>query len=365
MKSKRLINYSIVFFSILILSTQFTNAGFFDLFKKPDLGPVDVNVDLQNSPPIIAQLFEIPASYGQPSFVPPFTLTPASTNNLVYIGILAEDPNGETHLPDMVGAPVAGIIGGGIGAPLTSVNPSLTYAFGSCTSVNCQTGVPIQASPLAVCNNPTLQKVYVCDVDLPYYAPPSGSQTVPNELWRVSASITDSQGATSPVITSGDPGFTTAPDNYIRINSLTAANPQVGSSFDISGVSLTGTNQPATSPVTLENLGNSPLTTTDVIGFNLIGSNDPTATLDVGIFSVGPTSGGSPPAECDVSGGTAFQLSDGATVNIPGLGIPYTAQGASIDNTNIYTCVNLDITASSALTGTDTSFTSTWQINLG
>ena len=365
MKSKRYL-FIVSFIILAVLAVQFANAGFLDKFfgREPELGPVGVDVSLGNSPPFIAKYFLIPL----PPLNQPFNPIAGSTTT-AYIGFVAQDPNGANDLPTMSGS-VAGIVAGGIGAPVNSPSPanSIIRVLNSCTSYDCTTGAPGPPGQFFACDTPQLanQKAYVCDATMTYSDPPSLSTTNANDLWRISIAINDLGAGTgtiaaSPSVVSGMPGFANIPNDYLRYNALSAYNIPLGSTISFTALLLTTPNQPAASPIAIENYGNVPLPTTQITGSNLIGANNPTATLSTAAFSASGSTGGAPPSECNVPT-TAVQLQAGIAKTIPGVSIPWTSAGAAVDRDTSYYCANQALNTPGILTGTDTQFAGTWTI---
>jgi hypothetical protein len=374
MKKEKVLAITFITFALLILTLNISSASFFSNFfnKDPELGPVPVTIDLANSPPQIVKFWrvnDVPLLTGAPFNLPqqPFNLVAQGTTDL-NIGFIAEDPDTASDLPNLnLGSSPIGIIGGGIQAPASSVNPSYQLAINSCTSIDCTTGqtpggIPTTA-PFPACDPTKLanQKAYFCTIPAIYYSPPSTSTTVANDLWRIGVTILDISGAISPTVTSGiSTGFQNTPNDFLRINSLNAANPVSGSSINFPSLSLTIPNQPASAPFIVENLGNTPLPTNTISGMNLIGTINPSASIAVSAFSASGNSGGSTPAQCIVPG-SASALIHNSNVLIPNGGVPYTAQGSSIDRKNIFACAYLTPILSG---GTDSQFSATWTVTL-
>lgn len=351
----------LVFFAVIILLTissiALSRASLLDkiLGREPELGPVNVNVGLGNSPPFIVRFFEGPGA-----IAPPYNLIAGGISQ-AYIGLVAQDPNGEADLPTTI--TIGTDINGGIQAPASSVNPGIIIQTNGCLAFNCATGFGGAPVPYCTPGAYNLQKAYICGFTMTYSLPPSTfSAATPsiNDLWKAQFVIRDLQGALSPAVITGDPGFNNLPADGVRVNALSAANIPVGSSINWVALSLTTPNQAATGPINIQNYGNVPLTTTQVTGANLAGTTSPTASLSISAFSASGNNGGVPPAQCVVPS-TATQLTTTA-LTIPGVSVPYTASGALVDNDNIYFCAYQTLNTPGILTGTDTSFTGTWQI---
>lgn len=350
----------ISFISLIILASSFTHAGIFDIFKKePSLGPVNVNVNLANSPPTIVKFFTIPST---PPFTQPYNLVAGSTST-AYFAFIAEDLDGANDLPTLSASGAGTSVVGGIGAPPSSVNPLIVHGITACTSFDCTTGAPGPPGQFFACDPSKLsiQKAYICDVSMTYSDPPSTSTTDANDLWGIGVGIIDNGGLQSTTIFSGTPGFDNVPNDYIQINPLSAYNIQVGSTISWSSLSLTSTNQPAAAPITVENYGNTPFTNTEITGSNLIGATNPSASIGIDAFSASGNTGGSPSSECNVPT-SATQLQNSIPIQIQNGGLPYSASGATTDKKNIYACAYQS--PSTYLTGVDSSFTGVWQVTL-
>ncbi len=345
---------------IIIVGAQFANAGWLSNFfgKEPELSPVNVNVGLAtNSPPVIVKFFEPPVPLN-----PPFNLI-AGTTSPIYVGFVAQDANGASELPGTNGLSTnPGDVNGVIESPFNSMvgTPPIQHLLDFCTAFDCA------ITPVPVCDTGSyaIQKAYVCQFTMSYSDPPSTFSTLnpnANDLWKIQLSVRDLPGIVSPAVTSGDIGFAAMPQDYLQINGLSAYNIPSTSSISWTSLSMTASNQPAVGPITIENYGNLPLGTTQITASNLNGVINPAARLSASAFSSSGSTGGAPLAECDVPA-QAVQLQPGVTVTIPGVNIPYTRQGASIDKDNAYFCAYQPLNTPGILTGSDNSFNGIWTI---
>ena len=337
---------------ISIISAQFADAGFFDIFRKkePNLAPtnvpINVNVDAPVNPPVNnAPIIK--------RFIP---LGPQSlTNGYALIGFLAEDADGSADLPNAL--TIGTNILGGVRTPVNSITPNVDYLFNQCSAIDCNN--PAYTS---LCDSTNLinQKLYLCSTILPSHVPPSTSTIDPNSLWKISAIIADNQGAQSAIALSGNPGFTSTPDQFLQINALISYDIATTSSISWpASLSRTASNQQANSPITLTNTGNVPFNSITITGGDLIGTTNPTASLSISAFSASPSFGGVDIlAQCDVPA-TATQLTVGVTT-ILGANIPYT--GISGASSNLYFCAYQSLNTPGILTGTDTSYSGQWTI---
>ncbi len=347
--------------AIIIISSQFANAGWLSNFfgKEPRLSAVPVTVGVvTNSIPSIVRFFEPPTPWN-----PPFDLVMGTTSP-VYVGFVAQDTNGANDLPGANGAQIfPGDVNGVIQSPFNSVvGTAIQPLLDFCTAFDCTTAGNLV--PACDPSNYAIQKAYICQFTVAYSYPHSTFSTLnpnANDLWKIQLSVRDLQQAVSLPATSGDVGFTTMPQDYLRINGLSAYNIPPSSSISWTGLSMTASNQPAAGPITIENYGNLALGTTQITASNLNGATTPSARLSASAFSASGSTGGASPAECDVPT-QAIQLQPGITVTIPGVSIPYTAQGASVDKDNAYFCAYQSLNTPGILTGSDSSFSGTWTI---
>ena len=336
---------------LIIITANFANAGILDkIFGKDEgLSPFPTTVSLTSTPPGIVKFYD-----PTPPFNGPYQPVVGS-QTLAYFAFVADDPDGSAQLPDVPGTNILG----GLQAPLSSVNPSLLRVIFSCGSINCQTG-GVGGTPYPECNPARLiyQKAYGCAVSLNPTDPPSTGAT-PTTMWRISVLITDTTGASSAVVNTGDPGF----PQGVQVNTLSAYSIPVGLTWN--SITTTGTNQLAGAPLTVNNLGNIALPTASITGNNLQGINIPTATMSINAFSGGPNTGGAPPAQCNVAGGSATQLTTTAA-NIPSAGLQYTASGS--DSRNLYFCIPPILNTPGLLTNPapgpqyDSSYSGSWDI---
>jgi hypothetical protein len=334
-------------FSILLIST--VSAGFFGNFfksNKADLSPVDVDLTLGNSPPEVKRFFLLPIGLGSPSQQPFNPIAGAAQT--YYLGFVVEDVNGKDDLPQGPTLTSSSSVSATITAPVNSINPLITSPINSCSSRDC-------LDPLvsAFCNNPPLQVAYICQGIFVYSDPPStfsGASPNANDLWTIEATAHDLALLPSPTVTSGDIGFDTLPDDYVQINTLSAYDLGTAA-IDWTALSITTPNQPATAPIAISNYGNIPLNTLEVTGSDLTGTNpiNPSAILSISAFSASDSTGGTPDASCVVPT-TATQLTT-TPITIPGVSIPYTAQGSIIDQDNLYACVYQALNSPGILTG--------------
>lgn len=341
-----------------LMLVSFASAGWFnDFFNKPDLSPVDVGVNLANSPPSIKKFF-LPSALG-PTYTQPFTANPGIGLGIYYIGAVVEDANGPSDLPQGIGISSASSLYIEITSPLNSVNPSITRPTILCDSYLCS-DVTLGSN----CDSPSTQLIYVCGgVFLPQDPPLSYSGASPDarDLWAIRAMATDLAANPSQVVTSGDTGFDSLPGDYIQINELSAYNLAT-TALNWNSLDINTPNQVASAPLTIENYGNVPLTTIEITGADLTGTNpiNPTARLSVNAFSASGSSGGSPDASCVVPT-TATQLQAGNPRTIPGVSVPYTSAGPATDRDQIYVCAYQTI--STAITGPSSlSYGGTWDV---
>ncbi|MGV8131301.1 MAG: hypothetical protein ACP5N7_04350 [Candidatus Pacearchaeota archaeon] len=340
-------------FSIFLIT--FTSAGWFsDLFNKPDLSPVDVGVQLDNSPPTIKRFFS-PGSLGQ-EYTQPFTANPGAGFGVFYVGIVVEDANGPSDLPQGTGLAPASSAYFEIAAPVNSINPSITRPVVLCDSYLCDN--PTLGSN---CDNPSRQLMYVCaGAFLPSDPASSYSGASPNgnDLWRIRVATIDLAANPSDMVTSGDAGFNSVPGDYVQINELSAYNLAT-TALNWNSLNINTPNQVASAPLIVENYGNVPLTTIEITGTDLTGTNpvNPSAILSVDAFSA---SGSSGQASCDTQS-TAAVLRHQTPVGIPGVSIPYTASGPGTDRDEIYVCAFEQL--SNAISGPSSiSYGGTWDV---
>jgi hypothetical protein len=310
-----------------------SSAGWFsDFFNKPDLSPIQVGVDIENSPPTIKRFFSAP-SLG-PLFVQPYTANPGAGFGAFFVGVVVEDANGPSDLPQGVGLIPTSSAYIEINSPVNSVNPSVIRPVIACDSYLCDH--PTLGSN---CDNPSRQLMYVCGgVFLPQDPASSYSGASPNgnDLWDIRAVVADLAGNPSTQVRSGDSGFNSLPADYVQINELSAYNLAT-TALNWNSLSITTPNQVANAPLIIENYGNVPLTTIQITGEDLTGTNplNPSAILSVEAFSA---SGSSGIASCGVETATAEQLRAETAVLIPGVSVPYTSAGPATDRDEIYVC---------------------------
>ncbi len=340
-------------FSIFLIT--FASAGWFsDLFNKPDLAPVDVGVELDNSSPTIKRFFS-PGVLGQ-EYSQPFTANPGAGFGAFYVGIVVEDANGPSDLPQGTGLSPTSSAYFEIAAPVNSISPSITRPVIFCDSYLCDH--PTLGSN---CDNPSRQLMYVCGGGFLPSDPASsysGASPNANDLWRIRVATIDIAGNPSEMVTSGDPGFNSLPGDYIQINELSAYNLAT-TALNWNSLNINTPNQVASAPLIVENYGNVPLTTIEITGTDLTGTNpvNPSAVLSVDAFSA---SGSSGQASCDTQS-TAAQLRNQVEVAVPGVSIPYTAAGPATDRDEIYVCAFEQL--SNAISGPSSiSYGGTWDV---
>lgn len=356
---KKLLVASLIIASIFLIT--FASAGWFsDLFKKdPGLSPVDVGVELANSPPTVKKLF-LPSALG-PEYTQPFTGNPGAGFGVFYIGAVVEDANGPSDLAQGTGLAPGTAMLAQIIAPQTSINPSITRTIVACDSYSCS-----NSTLSSNCDNPSIQLIYVCAGPFLTFDPPSSySAASPDlrDLWTIQAAAIDLASNPSPTVSTGDVGFDDLLNNSIQINELSAYNLAT-TALNWNSLSVTTPNQPASAPLTIENLGNVELTTIEITGQDLTGTNpsNPSAILSVSAFSASGSSGGSPDASCVVPG-TAAQLQNGATVTIPGVSIPFTTAGPSVDRDNVFVCAYQQLNSPGIISGPSSiTYGGTWDI---
>lgn len=341
-------------FSCFVL-ISFSSAGWFsDFFNKPDLSPVQVGVDIENSPPTIKRFIST-SSLGQ-TYTQPFTANPGAGFGAFFVGIVVEDANGPSDLPQGVGMTPTSTAYIEITSPTNSVNPSITRPVILCDSYLCN-----HPTLGANCDSPSRQLIYVCGgVFLPQDPASSYSGASPNsnDLWKVRAIVSDLAGNPSPIVASGDSGFNSLPGDYVQINELSAYNLAT-TALNWNSLSITTPNQVANAPLVVENYGNVPLTTIEITGSDLTGTNpvNPAAILSVDAFSA---SGDAGQASCDVES-TARELRAETAVAIPGVNVPYTSAGPAVDRDEIYVCafqpLNTKISGPSS-----SSYGGTWDV---
>ncbi len=311
---------------------SFSSAGWFsDLFNKPDLSPVQVGVDIENSPPTITKFFST-SSLG-PIFAQPYTANPGAGFGAFFVGIVVEDANGPSDLPQGVGIAPTSSAYIEINSPLNSINPSIVRPVITCDSYLCD-----HPNLGSNCDNPSRQLMYICGgIFLPQDPASSYSGASPNsnDLWTIRAIVTDLAGNPSAVVRSGDSGFNSLPGDYVQINELSAYNLAT-TALNWNSLSITTPNQVANAPLIVENYGNVPLTTIEITGADLTGTNpvNPSAILSVEAFSASGSSGA---ASC-AAGSTAAQLRAAVAVPIPGVSVPYTSAGPATDRDEIHVC---------------------------
>lgn len=356
--AKRLLFGLLTITSIFLMT--FASAGWFsDLFSKPELSPVDVGVQLTNSPPTIKKIF-LPSALG-PEYTQPFTGNPGTGFGLFYLGAVVEDANGPADLSQGTALPATSSIYFQMTSPANSINPSITRDALVCDSYACSN--PLLGSN---CDNPSIQLIYVCTGLFFAIDPPSsysGASPNENDLWTLQVAAIDLAGNPSPTVSTGDAGFTNLVENSVQINELSAYNLAT-TALNWNSLSITTTNQPASAPLTIENFGNIPLTTIEITGADLTGTNpiNPSATISVSAFSASGSSGGSPDASCVVPG-SAVQLQDGAAVTVPGVSIPYTSAGPTTDRDQLFVCAYQQLNNPGILSGpSSTSYGGTWDI---
>ncbi|MEK6894079.1 MAG: hypothetical protein AABX10_01305 [Nanoarchaeota archaeon] len=347
MEKKLLLSLSI--FSLTLIT--FASAGWFnDFFNKPDLSPVDVGVELQNSPPTIKR-FILPSSLG-PSFTQPFTANPGIGFGAYFVGVVVEDANGPSDLLQGTNLIPSSSAYFEINSPLNSVNPSITRQVLSCDSYLCS-----HPTLGLNCDNPSKQMMYVCGGSFLPSAPPSsysGASPNPNDLWTIRAQTIDLSGNPSIIVSSGQTGFNSLPQDYVQINELSAYNLAT-TALNWNSLSITTPNQVASAPLIIENYGNVPLTTVEITGSDLIGTNpaNPSAILSTSAFSASGQSGGNPDASCQVPA-TAVQLNNGEVI-VPGVSIPYSSAGPSIDRDQLFVCAYQQLNTPGIITGPSSS----------
>lgn len=338
--------YISIFTFIVIAAFFAAFVSFVIAQEDPDLAPFDATVSVTNEAPFIASVTSRVNEAGQATtigIVDPVAEFTVSTS----ITFLIEDNNGRS---DITGATVQ-YTGP---APGNTLRPAAAVAC-SDTTATCGAGCTLN------------QKRFECTIALNYYDDPS--IITPSDNWDVDIRATDLGGLTaicSLAVTSGcGAGVDTItggvePDTdlefvYNVLKSLTINTncpPDSSCSASWTGISLTGTNQIANSPLRLLNKGNVLLNNLEIIPRNLEGATTPTETIPTTAFSVSAnTAGGPPPQECDITvPETAFQLpvdniaaSIGGITAAYGLSVPYGAP--TFDSEDAYFCIHQSLQA--------------------
>lgn len=352
MEKKSLLFLSV--FSILMVGSA--SAGWFSDLFKPDLSPVDVAVDLENSAPSIKRFF-LPSALG-PQYTQPFTGNPGTGFGTFFIGAVVEDANGPADLAQGTGLSPATSAYFEITAPANSVSPSTIRQVLACDSYACSH--PQLGSN---CDSPARQLIYVCAGAFLSIDPPSsysGTSPSANDLWTIRGQAIDLASNPSAIATSGQVGFNSLPQDYVQINELSAYNLAT-TSLNWDALSITTPNQVANAPLIIENFGNVPLTSVQISGADLTGTNpvNPSAILSVEAFSA---SGSSGQASCDIDS-SAAQLQAGVDVEIPGVSIPYTAAGPATDRDQLFVCAFQSLNTPGIISGSPSvSYGGTWDV---
>jgi hypothetical protein len=343
--------------SLSILLISVVSAGWFsDMFKKdPSLAPVDVGVNLANSPPEIIKFIDVSAL--GPEYAQPFTANPTLGFGAAYLAAVVQDRNGLSDLAQGVGISPFSSIYFEVKSPTNSIVPEVTRSSISCDSYECNN--PLIGSS---CSNPAIQRIFVCIIPFLPNDPASSGTSDPRDLWTIQAQAIDLAANPSTIINSGDSGFDNLPTDYMQLNELSAYN-LANTALNWNSLSITTPNQVASAPLTIENFGNVPLTTIQITGSDLLGTNpsNPSAKLSVTAFSASGSNGGSPDAFCVVPS-QAVALTTG-TVTVPSVSVPYTGAGAVADRDDIYICARQALNTPGILSGPSSiSYGGTWDI---
>jgi len=325
MRFSKLFIFGAILISLIIFS-QLTNAWWFSR-EEPQLSSVQPTVTITNTPPF-AVSFPPPTSPPFPStYLSPYIPVAGTSNGIFVVAAVFQDNDGQTDLPGSSSSPTpltyGGNIFGGIQSPAGSiVGSSIIAPYTICSAFDCS----VWTQPTPVCNNPSTQIIYVCVGALPYYYPAG--------TWSAGIQVRDNTNNLGPL------GAST-----IQIGSITGYT--VTGAINWPSLSLSATNVPASQQIVMTNVGNTNPSTTTVTGGNLIGiiagTPNPAITMSINAFSMSSTSGGSPiPAECNVAGGTATQLT---TNPIPITGALPTYTGTPTGNAaSLNVCIAHDST---------------------
>ncbi len=365
MKLKRGLQFTIiisVFFGCLALST----AGLFDIFKKdPDLSPVGAELTVNpNVAPVITKFIDMSSFYPQPidpnigNYPSPATFS---------IAFVVRDDNGVYDLPNPDASGATPNIGGAIRTPVNSIiSNTRTLPITNCISVSCANALV----PPGACEGgagSTTEYAYICSGNINYNDPStpySGASQNQNDLYTLEAWVSDINGAQSPLKTSGPLGIGPNPSNlysdYIQVSAISApyipTPPSPGSSLQWNSLSLNLQNQIASTPIVITNFGNTAFSSTTVTSSDLIGTNNPSSIIPASSIRLSGLGSG---AECSTS--TSTQLVANTPINIFSGGLPYTAQGSSVDISSTYGCVSPKL--STVMIGVpDSAYTATWEL---
>ncbi len=303
-----------VIITVLILSL--VSAGFWDSLKATITGRAtsqtfNINISVGNNPPNITKV-EIGTSYSPTEQGP----TGNVTNIQFYFS--ANDTDGYQNIN------------------LTSARANFTY-YNATTSI-----VRTNNSCVSLGNLNTQVVNFSCTIAL-WYFDNSGTN-----LWRVTAYVEDNSRANS---TNSTVNFT-----YQSLQAFKIAP----ASFSFPSINPGATNTTASNdPLVLNNTGNYQFGTATlnitVNATDLVGESNSAYKLYAQNFTVGNTTGGSPPIECGVAGNSFF-MNKSIVRNVTSLIIPYgnLSAGGGMAQEDMYFCLTFagnDLTAQAYSTG--------------
>lgn len=380
----------LIVISILVL--PLVAAGIFDWFKGDvqEAPEVEVAVTLTNVPPNIVGLHPVSdrecddastaVGSDDDGEVQPIDGTdstcPTDGDGIVYamVTFVVEDSDGQADLPASVSvaagdiavditSPANGILSGA--RTLSAADGSANYPTGAtatCAGTNCGAGN-------AWCNpgdeefgsgDETNQKSYTCFVKMRYFdetiqnAP---NPTGPGDMWTIDMYIEDSTG-NSDTATSTDFGSTFPGDEdyYVWYRTVSEIDVTPGERILWSSVSVIlpdhrseddNAGDGADTGLTFENMGNQVIDTVDIQPQDLCGTVQgcSNAQLEAEAMSVGTTepaaAQGSNTGACEETGaGTPLDPDSPESAYGPGgWDVPFTSQGGSTDNNELYFCI--------------------------
>ena len=356
-----------IFLGIIMISVGLVSAGWFnDLFSLGDddgdlegelaSENFDASVSLTNTAPVILTPIPNIVDVDNPDVPPiPNEVNPITSSvNNAEINFTIQDDNGEGNLPggdevislaSSVGEVVAGTAN--LEVYVTSPDFGLITLATSCVEVlgcpDCPDGITIN------------RKEYKCVIPMQYYFE-SGN------TWLITIAVADTSDDTD---SDSSKNFI-----YDSLAAFEITKPVGGLTW--LGTKTDTTNQPpSNNPVGLTNRGNLDYISGAVIGNDLVPGGTGTGdNLPVDAFSVGLTSGGSPPAECNV-GVTADALVNTISEFIDVSGAPNLIFGDGSGNApvtdaeELYFCLWDQLNQHTpAVTLSESSYSSTWDLEL-
>ncbi len=311
----KLLGIIIIGVFIVFLTTTLVSSSLWDEIKATITGKVtsqnfNLNISVGNTPPNISALY-IGTSFD------PTEQGPTGNITSVTFYFTANDTDGYQNINT------------------TSAKANFTYYNSSSTFVR------TNSSCLSLGNLDTKTVNFSCTIALWYFDPSS-------TVWGVTAYVEDNSGAKGQNVTKN---FTYTSLKAFKIHPGAFTFPSINP-----GASNTTSNN---DPLVLNNTGNYHFDTTtqnlSINATNLLGETNNAYKLYAQNFTVGNTTGGSPPIECGTPNNSFF-MNNSIAKNITSSVLPYgnLSAGSGTAESNLYVCLTFagnDLTSQAYSTG--------------